>query len=584
MPSSDNQAAMHTNDNGRRLAEGTELSGGRYTIEKLVASGGMGAVYRAVDMRFHRPCAVKEMLDEFRSENERTQSVEWFGREATFLLDLNHPYIPRVRDFFMESGKHYLVMDFIEGRTLAEVLERDGTVIGINGARGVPEHRARSWAQQLCNVLAYLHQQSPPVIFRDLKPSNIMVTNRDEIRLIDFGIARTVQTQGTQATVISTYGYAPPEQLLGEPETRSDLFSLGATIHRVLTQHDANSNKPNLFAFPPVRLLRPDVSVAFEQIIMKALAYKAEYRWSSAVEMENAIRRLPPVTAIPPTALAGSATPQRPGTPLTPHGVGAASGTPPPGSANGVTPGAGTPSTPVVSRGVNGPAGMYLTTALAHVAAGRIEAAYPVINQANVLEPNNALVHKLYGQVFARRQPPQSDLALKAYTRSLELNPEDAETHKLLADVFFFLRQQPHLAIPEYIRSLNLNVKDAETHQRLAQCYERTGQLEPGLNEYIEAAKLAKTLPVPQQLAIQSALGLLAMRTNRFPIAEQAFVQVLFLNPADHQTRFLLSQVYERENKLEDAFRECSYVVGPLAASNPVVSQLFQSLRARLGR
>ena len=127
--------------------------------------------------------------DEFQSDNERTQAVEWFGREATLLLDLNHPCIPRVRDFFIEGGKHYLVMDFIEGKTLGEVLEKEGNVVGVNGTRGVPEARARSWAQQLCSVLSYLHRQTPPIIFRDLKPSNIMVTDNNEVKLIDFGIA-----------------------------------------------------------------------------------------------------------------------------------------------------------------------------------------------------------------------------------------------------------------------------------------------------------------------------------------------------------------------------------------------------------
>ena len=118
------------NGSSRRLAQGTELSGGRYRIEKPVAAGGMGAVYRAIDTRFNRPCAVKEMLDEFQNDAERNQAVEWFGREATLLLDLNHPCIPRVRDFFIENGKHYLVMDFIDGRTLGEILEKEGNVVG----------------------------------------------------------------------------------------------------------------------------------------------------------------------------------------------------------------------------------------------------------------------------------------------------------------------------------------------------------------------------------------------------------------------------------------------------------------------
>ena len=133
-----------------RLTANTVLSGGRYKIERLVASGGMGAVYCAIDMRFNRPCAVKEMLNAFSNETERAQAVEWFSREATLLLDLNHPCIPRVRDFFAEDGQHYLVMDFIDGRTLAEVLEHDGHVAGLNGNRGISEERARRWLRQLC--------------------------------------------------------------------------------------------------------------------------------------------------------------------------------------------------------------------------------------------------------------------------------------------------------------------------------------------------------------------------------------------------------------------------------------------------
>lgn len=198
----------------KRLPVGTPLSGGRYTLERLIAQGGMGAVYRAIDTRFNRPCAVKEMLNEFHQERERALALEWFSREATLLLDLNHPCIPRVRDFFAEGGRNYLVMDFIDGCTLAEKLELEGNVAGLNGARGITEALARSWTRQVCSVLAYLHRQNPPIIFRDLKPSNVMITKQDEIKLIDFGIARPFQSQ-TQATVILTLGYAPPEQLGG---------------------------------------------------------------------------------------------------------------------------------------------------------------------------------------------------------------------------------------------------------------------------------------------------------------------------------------------------------------------------------
>src|SRR6266487_3423009 len=314
--------SLSSDDGGpRRLPQNTLLSGGRYKIEKSLAAGGMGAVYRAIDTRFDdEPCAVKEMLDDFQSDVDRSQAVDWFKREAKLLLKLNHPCIPRVRDFFVEGGRHYLVMDFIEGRTLGDVLEKEGNVIGANGARGIAEDRVRSWAQQTCSVLGYLHRQSPPIIFRDLKPSNIMVTERDEIKLIDFGIARTFQAQ-RQATIIMTIGYAPPEQLLGNPEPRSDLYALGASLHRVLTRHDAANNKPNLYSFPPVRTLRPDVSMDFERVIMKALSPSLEQRWSSAADMERAIINLPSIAVKPPIGPIMGQEPSTLANPQTPNSI-----------------------------------------------------------------------------------------------------------------------------------------------------------------------------------------------------------------------------------------------------------------------
>ncbi len=554
----------------QRLTPGTELSDGkRYRIERIVASGGMGAVYRAIDKRFNKPCAVKEMLDDFQSESERAQSVEWFSREASLLLELNHQCIPRVRDFFVDGGRHYLVMDFIEGRTMGAVLEQEATIVGVNGARGVTEARTRQWGQQICSVLNYLHRLSPPIIFRDLKPTNIMVTENDDIKLIDFGIARTFQSQ-RQATIIMTVGYAPQEQLIGNPEPRSDLYALGATLYRVLTRHDASNNKPTIFAFPPLRSLRPDVTPAFEQVIMRALAMFPEQRWSNASEMERAIINLPPLP-LGPTNSPGATSrveQQQQVTPNTPNNVRQS-------GPNFLSPGL-PPQT-----GINGPAGSQIIAATNQITAGRVDEAYASVQRAYGLEPNNALVHKLFGQVFARRQ--QADPAVQAYSRSLQLNVEDAETHKLLGDVWLFLRQQPAQAIVEYTQSLRFNPKDYEAHQRLAQSYERTNQLDLALRAYQEAIRLA-----PKQSMIVGplhfALGQLAMRLNQFQTAEQAFVQVLMTNAADNQARFLLSQAYEKQNKLEDAFRECSYVVGPLGQSNPAVPQLYQRLRVQLGR
>ena len=563
-----------------RLPLGTSLSGGRYTIESLIAQGGMGAVYRAMDTRFNRPCAVKEMLDEFRQESERTQAIEWFSREATLLLDLNHPCIPRVRDFFAEAGKNYLVMDFIDGYTLAQMLELEGNVKGLNGASGITEARARSWTRQVCSVLSYLHRQSPPIIFRDLKPSNIMITKRDEIKLIDFGIARTFQAQ-RQSTVIMTIGYAPPEQLHGMPEPRSDLYALGATIHRLLTRHDAVNNKPSVFSFPPIRSLRPDVSVAFDQVIMRALAPNIEQRWPSADEMERAIINLPPLSATPavfqPGVSGAGFQPQR--IAATPSIVQSN-----PGSGPSVGP------SNAATHTTTGPAGAYIMRAFTQLALvpPRLDAAYSEVMMAHGFEPNNSLVHKIFGQIFARRIPPDIDRAMDAYNKSLQLYFEDAETHKLVGDVMLYLRPNYVQAITAYNQSQRFNPNDFEVRERLGQCYEKTNQLEPALREYQEAVRLASSQTQQQNRNVLPrlyfALGHVARRLNQFPVAENAFVQVLFQNPSDHQTRFLLCQVYEQEGKMDDAFRECSYVIQGPMANNGQVQQVYKRLKDRLGR
>ncbi len=533
----------------KRLTPGTELQHKRYKIEKAVAKGGMGAVYKAFDQHFKRACAVKEMLDNFSSEEEREQSLQWFEREAHMLLDLHHAAIPKVFDFFAENGHNYLVMEFVDGRTLAEVLDQEGQ------PRGLPEVRVRNWAAQLCSVLGYLHSQNPPVIFRDLKPSNIMVTNDDKIKLIDFGIARSFQG-GRQATVIMTLGYAPPEQLEGKPTPKSDIYALGATLHRLLTRHEATNNKPSIFDFPTTRSLRPEISPAFDALIGRALQKDPQARWVSAFEMEQAILRLPPV--LPP--------PGPPG----PPGSTVVAGRPPLGAGPGtVAPGTVLPP--------SGPPVTYqLNQARSLLEQRRYLEALNTARQALQLNSRDPQVFKVLGMIHARSQPPDTTQAMAAYQSALQLNPNDAETHKLIGDVFLFLQRRPAEGIAAYQNALRNNPNDAEAHRLLGRCFEETNQLEPALTEYREAARL-----LPRNLDVQMNIGQLCLRMNRLPDAERAFVEALRINAGSAAARHLLSQVYERQGRLTDAMRECEAAVR-LNPADTAAQATLQRLRARL--
>jgi tetratricopeptide (TPR) repeat protein len=246
------------------------------------------------------------------------------------------------------------------------------------------------------------------------------------------------------------------------------------------------------------------------------------------------------------------------------------------------------PSGGSATHSTTGPAGSYIERALAHLAAvpPHLDAVQSDITAAYNLEPNNSLVHKIFGQIFARRRPPDVDRSIDAYNRSLQLYADDAETHKLVGDVMFYLRPNFPQAIAAYSQSIRLNPNDFEARERLGQCYEKMNQLDPALREYQEAVRLVTAQPQAKAALrrLYLALGQVARRLNQLPVAENAFVQVLFQNPSDHQTRFLLCQIYEQEGKLEDAFRECGYVMAGPMVNNGSVQQAYKRLKERLGR
>jgi serine/threonine protein kinase len=249
----------------------------RYKIDRLLGGGGMGMVYLAHDQRLsNRPCAIKEMVDHFIDPQQRIEANDYFAREADTLAQLKHPAIPAISDRFDDQNRHYLVMEYVEGRNLEEEL----------AARGgpLPEGLVIDIACQLCDVLAYLHGLQPSLIYRDMKPSNVMLTGAGRAVLVDFGIARLFKAQ-RKGTMIGTLGFAPPEQYQGIADPRSDIYSLGATLHYVLTGRDPEKFPP--FSFPPVRDLRPEVSRNLAGAIDHALAYEMSGRPSNIAEFRD---------------------------------------------------------------------------------------------------------------------------------------------------------------------------------------------------------------------------------------------------------------------------------------------------------
>lgn len=278
------------------LAANTVLDN-RYRVMHALASGAMGAVYRAEDLRLGgKQRALKELLQHWGTPEERAEAEAWFRREGETLMRLQHPAVPVVHDTFSEGQRHYLVMDLVEGRSLEQVLAEEGRP-------GLPESRVLDWAEQVLDVLSYLHGRPDPLIFRDLKPANLMLTPQGQIRLIDFGIARAI-TRQAQGTAIGTPGYAPPEQYQGLAEPASDLYALGATMHHLLTGRDPRKHRP--FDFPPTRSITPEISIPVAAAIDRSLALDPRARHGTAPEMRKALRATAPLDGSARRTVTGS--------------------------------------------------------------------------------------------------------------------------------------------------------------------------------------------------------------------------------------------------------------------------------------
>lgn len=271
------------------LSEGTILNS-RYEIIRKIGGGGMGAVYLASDNNLGGVLrAVKEMVQTHIEEEQQEKAINDFKRESMILSSLDHVSIPTIYDYFYDEkeGRFYLVMKYISGGDLSSRLRsaQEGRI---------DERTVCEWALQITDVLDYLHNQPSTIVYRDLKPSNIMIDgNSGRAMLIDFGIARSIsQKEEKGVTAVGTMGYAPPELFSGNVEPRSDIYSLGSTMFHLLTGADPQSNPLLIFDFqknPRPRQINPQLSDQIERLIMKAVQYSADQRFASAADMRGAL-------------------------------------------------------------------------------------------------------------------------------------------------------------------------------------------------------------------------------------------------------------------------------------------------------
>lgn len=272
-----------------------EVLRNRYQIKRIIGQGGMGNIYLADDLRLQgRLCAVKEVLhDRNLPADLLRQARDQFLREATILARLDHPNLPKVSDYFMFEDSDFLVMDFVPGKDLRELM-----LEARNKGEFLKERDVLAWASQLSDALIYLHTQQPPIVHRDIKPSNLKVTPSGLLKLVDFGLVKVLLSEEVTITVLQGRGtafYTPLEQYggdTGHTDIRSDIYAFGATLYHLLT------NQPPLearqqFLHPesliPPRKINPSISARTERAILWAMKLHPDERPQSVEEFRQAL-------------------------------------------------------------------------------------------------------------------------------------------------------------------------------------------------------------------------------------------------------------------------------------------------------
>ena len=254
--------------------------GGMYKILHEVGRGGMSVVYMALNEKANRRWAVKVVRkDGGNSSNIKKQSL---AAEIEILKMLDHKYLPKIANVIENDDSIIIIMDYVEGNSLEQAMEE-----AQKEGRTLPQEDVIEWGKQLCEVLIYLHSLEKPIIYRDMKPANVMLRPDNTIALIDFGTAREYKVDSTKDTIsLGTIGYAAPEQYAsagaGQTDARTDIYSLGVTLHHLLTGNDPTKPPYDLL---PIRQINPNLSAGLEKIIIKCTQRTPEKRYQSAAEL-----------------------------------------------------------------------------------------------------------------------------------------------------------------------------------------------------------------------------------------------------------------------------------------------------------
>lgn len=253
------------------MLQGKQVLKNKYEILRKIGSGGMSSVWLAKEMESSKLWAVKDIdktSKEFKAVANENNSLS----EVEIVRNLNHPYIPHVNDVFEDDESIQIVMEYVEGKTVREIMSARGAI---------PEHLAVQIMKELVEVFIYLHTRPSPVIYRDLKPGNIMIQSDGHIRLIDFGIAVEIK-EGKEIESLGTKGFAAPEQFKGKADARSDIFTMGATLYCMLTENVPKGKSPR---YDDVLDINPQTDLRLVQIIEKSTQPEPEDRYQNASEL-----------------------------------------------------------------------------------------------------------------------------------------------------------------------------------------------------------------------------------------------------------------------------------------------------------